>query len=175
MAQRGHLAVLPTAARSDREFTFTTAPSISKGNSSRESPRRTISALTSSTRSSTLCGMVRKPWEAMYSRVSLWDAKVRPSASWRLNTRISSSLLAQTLGSSWRREPAAALRGLAKRASPFSSRWRLSLWKTFFGMKTSPRTMSRGSLSGSVMGMDLMVRRFSVTSSPTRPSPRVAP
>ena len=70
MAQRGHLAVLPTITRSDKEFTFTTAPSMSKGNSSRESPRRTISALTSSTRSITLWGMVRKPWEAIYSRVS---------------------------------------------------------------------------------------------------------
>ena len=42
-------------------------------------------------------------------------------------------------------------------------------------MYTSPRTMSRGSFSGRVMGMERMVRRFSVTSSPMRPSPRVAP
>ena len=35
--------------------------------------------------------------------------------------------------------------------------------------------MRRGSFSGSTMGMDWIVRRFSVTSSPTRPSPRVAP
>lgn len=42
-------------------------------------------------------------------------------------------------------------------------------------MYTSPRTMSRGSFSGRVMGMERMVRRFSVTSSPIRPSPRVAP
>ena len=35
--------------------------------------------------------------------------------------------------------------------------------------------MSRGSLSGSSLGRERMVRRFSVTSSPTLPSPRVAP
>ena len=35
--------------------------------------------------------------------------------------------------------------------------------------------MRRGSFSGRVMGMERMVRRFSVTSSPTWPSPRVAP
>ena len=46
---------------------------------------------------------------------------------------------------------------------------------TLRAMYTSPRTMRRGNFSGRVMGMDRIVRRFSVTSSPTRPSPRVAP
>ena len=82
---------------------------------------------------------------------------------------------AAILGSSCRREPAAALRGLANRASPLSSRSALSCSKLFLGMNTSPRTMREGSASGRRRGMEGMVLRFSVTSSPTWPSPRVAP
>ena len=110
-----------------------------------------------------------------YSRVSAWLTKVFSSASWTLNTRISSFRLAVTLGSFCRREPAAAFLGLAKVFSPFSSNASFSAWKVFLGMNTSPRTMSRAGAPSNAMGMERMVRRFSVTSSPTLPSPRVAP
>ena len=79
------------------------------------------------------------------------------------------------MGSSCRREPAAALRGLAKRLSPLSSRSSLSRSKLFLGMNTSPRTIREGRASGRRRGMEGMVFKFSVTSSPTWPSPRVAP
>lgn len=101
--------------------------------------------------------------------------KVSPSTHWTLNTRMSRRRRAATLGSSCRREPAAALRGLAKRGSPRRSRSSLRAWNTFLGMNTSPRTISLAGASGMTMGIDRTVRRFSVTSSPTRPSPRVAP
>ncbi len=51
---------------------------------------------------------------------------------------MSSSRLAQILGSSWRREPAAALRGLAKGASPCSSRRRLSVEHLFGHIDLAP-------------------------------------
>ena len=47
--------------------------------------------------------------------------------------------------------------------------------KTVLGMKTSPRTIRRAGAFSRVRGMERMVFRFSVTSSPTLPSPRVAP
>ena len=42
------LSVLPIASLADRVFTFTTAPSISNGNSSLEAPILLISSITSS-------------------------------------------------------------------------------------------------------------------------------
>ena len=88
---------------------------------------------------------------------------------------MSSLRRAAILGSSCRRDPAAAFRGLANGGCPASSRCSLRAWNTFLGINTSPRTMSRLGASSSTMGMERMVFRFSVTSSPTRPSPRVAP
>ena len=43
------------------------------------------------------------------------------------------------------------------------------------GIYTSPRTSRKSGASGSSCGMSLMVMMFSVTSSPTTPSPRVEP
>ena len=44
------------------------------------------------------------------------------------------------------------------------------------GMYTSPRTSTSGGASPFIRnGIDLIVRRFGVTSSPWMPSPRVAP
>ena len=119
--------------------------------------------------------MTLNRWERRYSSVSAWERNSFPSASWRLNTWMSSRRSAQILGSSCRREPAAALRGLAMRGFPWSSRMALISSNTERAIYTSPRTMSRGSLSGRTMGMERTVFKFSVTSSPTRPSPRVAP
>ena len=80
-------------------------------------------------------------------------------------------------GSSWRRLPAAALRGFTNSFSP-RSRWRAFMRsKSARSMSTSPRTsrragaLRRAACSGSVR----TVRRFAVTSSPVVPSPRVAP
>ena len=91
---------------------------------------------------------------------------------------MSSGRAAVTDGSFCLTAPAAALRGLAKVAWPASSSEALSRAKLSRGMKTSPRTSSdlvRPSSPLSDAGRALMVRRFWVMSSPTRPSPRVAP
>ena len=79
----------------------------------------------------------------------------------------------------WRSEPAAALRGLAKGLPP--SFWRCSLTsaKSSTAINTSPRTSNRSgmgnsSVAVSVCGTSWMTLAFSVTSSPMRPSPRVA-
>ena len=79
--------------------------------------------------------------------------------------------------SSWRKLPAAALRGLANKGSPSTSRDLLSALNASWVRYTSPRTsMISGGLPFSTAGTSpLMVRRLRVTSSPSLPSPRVAP
>ena len=78
--------------------------------------------------------------------------------------------------SSWRRLPAAALRGLTNTFSPAASALAFIASKPAFGMKTSPRTSSLAGhpVPRRLRGMALMVRTFSVISSPVVPSPRVA-
>ncbi|KAF5034079.1 hypothetical protein DSECCO2_599950 [anaerobic digester metagenome] len=83
--------------------------------------------------------------------------------------------LAVTRGSFCRSEPAAAFRGFLNGRSSFNSCWATTCAKLSSGIYTSPRTSKNGSGSGRRFGMDLIVRRFSVTSSPTKPSPRVEP
>ena len=83
-------------------------------------------------------------------------------------------------GSSWRRLPAAELRGLAKVGRPASAREALSSANAARGRYTSPRTSTTAGgdpPSGvrSTCGMARMVRRLAVTSSPITPSPRVDP
>src|SRR5207253_216467 len=61
---------------------------------------------------------------------------------------------------------------------PASSRGRLSRANSSRGMNTSPRTSMTGTAARAprrTIGMDRIVRRLGVMSSPTRPSPRVAP
>lgn len=78
-------------------------------------------------------------------------------------------------GSSWRRLPAAALRGFA------NSRCSAARWRSFrraksrLNISTSPRTSSRAGTCApfSFSGIERIVRTFSVTSSPVVPSPRV--
>ena len=79
-------------------------------------------------------------------------------------------------GSSWRSEPAAALRGLAKILPPVRRASSLIFSKPACGRNTSPRTSRRaGMLSPcSFSGMARMVRTLVVMSSPVVPSPRVA-
>ena len=79
-------------------------------------------------------------------------------------------------GSNWRKEPAAALRGLAKVFSPCSKARSFKRSNPSCGINTSPRTSKRaGGLSvSSCKGMLRMVRMFCVMSSPVVPSPRVA-
>ena len=78
-------------------------------------------------------------------------------------------------GSFCRKEPAAALRGFLNGFLPSFSCSAETLVKTSFGIYTSPRTSKNAGAFFSCFGMSLMVRRFSVTSSPTSPSPRVEP
>ncbi len=75
-------------------------------------------------------------------------------------------------GSSWRMEPAAALRGLAKSGSPSALLMTLSFSKPERVRYTSP-SATRVIGRVSVIGTDLMVRILCVTSSPITPSPRV--
>ena len=79
-------------------------------------------------------------------------------------------------GSFCRSEPAAELRGLANAALPASSSDSFSLPNASTGMNTSPRTSSTAGcpVPESRAGMEEIVRMFGVTSSPVRPSPRVA-
>ncbi|MOA20276.1 hypothetical protein D3C78_1407100 [compost metagenome] len=78
--------------------------------------------------------------------------------------------------SSWRRLPAAALRGLTNTFSPAASAFSFIAAKPALGINTSPRTSSRAGqpVPRRVRGMALMVRTLSVISSPVAPSPRVA-
>ena len=82
---------------------------------------------------------------------------------------------AVTRGSFWRSDPAAELRGFAKGDLPAATRPSLSTAKSSGVMKTSPRTSTiSGGSPDSRCGIAAMVRTLVVTSSPTRPSPRVA-
>ena len=86
-------------------------------------------------------------------------------------------LSAVTAGSSCLSEPAAALRGFAKGDSPRSSRSSLSDRNEDSGMNISPMASSSagGSSTISRSGTAGMVRKLDVMSSPTSPSPLVAP
>ena len=76
-------------------------------------------------------------------------------------------------GSSTRSEPAAALRGLANRESPFASRSAFSRSNARRFITVSPRTSNAARSVVTRSGSERIVRAFSVTSSPTTPSPRV--
>ena len=91
-------------------------------------------------------------------------------------TIASSAREAVTRGSFCRSDPAAALRGLAKAGLPASCSDSLSRSKAAAGRNTSPRTSSSSGTSSPVSraGTDLIVFTLGVTSSPVRPSPRVA-
>ena len=81
-----------------------------------------------------------------------------------------------TWASFWRRLPAAALRGLTNGRVPSASACSLSRAKLVTGMYTSPRTSSTSGTAAPArrFGTTAIVATFAVTSSPTRPSPRVA-
>ncbi len=93
---------------------------------------------------------------------------------------IASGRVAVTRGSFCRSDPAAALRGFANGGLPFSTIDSLSFSNASTGRNTSPRTSTRAGTGYSLVPMSLcgmlsIVRTFGVTSSPVRPSPRVAP
>ena len=78
--------------------------------------------------------------------------------------------------SSWRRLPAAALRGLAKIFCPAASCAAFSARNSALVMNTSPRISIRaGARPLSSLGIVARVSTLAVTSSPSSPSPRVAP
>ena len=86
---------------------------------------------------------------------------------------------AVTRGSFCRSEPAAEFRGLANGALPAATSCAFSSSKPANGKNTSPRISTSSGMSWppssrSRCGTPRMVRTLSVTSSPTRPSPRVA-
>ncbi len=77
----------------------------------------------------------------------------------------------------WRSEPAAAFLGFGASFWPSSATRSFSSRKPEIGMYTSPRTSATGGgpLPRMRRGTEEIVRRLTVTSSPWRPSPRVAP
>ncbi|CFP66408.1 Uncharacterised protein [Bordetella pertussis] len=77
-------------------------------------------------------------------------------------------------GSSWRRLPAAALRGLTNTFSPRAACVRFRRSNSARFIRTSPRTSSTRGAPCRRNGTPLMVRMLAVTSSPVCPSPRVA-
>ncbi len=92
---------------------------------------------------------------------------------------IASARLAVTRGSFCRSDPAAALRGLANIGLPASFMDSLRRSNASTGRNTSPRTSTRVgtgycSVPVSRCGTFSIVRTLGVTSSPVRPSPRVA-
>ena len=85
-------------------------------------------------------------------------------------------------GSSCRTVPAVKLRGFANVASPALSRSSFNLRKRPIGISISPRTSKSAGIPAffsfvfqTDSGIERTVRTFSVTSSPTLPSPRVMP
>ena len=88
----------------------------------------------------------------------------------------SSARLAVIRGSFCRSDPAAEFRGLTKAGLPAANRDSFSLSNASTGRKTSPLTSSVAGYPDPVSraGMEAIVRMFGVTSSPVRPSPRVA-
>ena len=80
-------------------------------------------------------------------------------------------------GSFCRSDPAAELRGLANAGLPASSSASFTFSNPATGRNTSPRTSRTAGYPDpdSRAGMAEIVRMFGVTSSPVRPSPRVAP
>ena len=156
-------------------MTLITAPSISQGSCSRFSLIDNTSSLITSIADSVFQGITLNCIFRRYSKVSSWVEKLTPSDSWILKIRISNPRFAAIFGSNWRREPAAAFLGFAKSGFPSSSWIALSFSKLFLGIYTSPRTINLGGALGIVIGIENIVFRFSVTSSPTTPSPRVAP
>ena len=103
---------------------------------------------------------------------SLAEPSTRPMPC----TMASSARDAVIRGSFCRSDPAAELRGLANAALPASSSDSFSLPNASTGMNTSPLTSRIAGCPEpfSRAGMEEMVRMFGVTSSPVRPSPRVA-
>ena len=119
--------------------------------------------------------LVGNPSSANSSYALLCESKSIPVRAPTPCTTILKGRDAVTRGSFCRREPAAALRGLAKRDLPASSSESLSSAKAAKGKKTSPRTsINAGTfLPFNVCGNPLIVFTFSVTSSPVTPLPRV--
>ena len=88
-----------------------------------------------------------------------------------------SGRVAVTRGSFCRSEPAAALRGLANGALPASTRLRVELLEGLDGEEDLAAHLDELGMvacPASRCGMPSIVRTLWVTSSPVRPSPRVA-
>ncbi len=118
-----------------------------------------------------------KPCSLSHSRVWECDVSSTPVRAPTPYAQKESGRDAVIDESFWRREPAAALRGFGVAFFSSATRRSFSARKPERGMYTSPRTSSSaGALSPSIRsGIEGIVRRLVVTSSPTSPSPRVAP
>ncbi len=175
-AHRGNRAVLPSSSRWAKLSTLITAPSMGKASSPRLSPKSPINRRMSSMSVALWkMGHTGKPKASSRLRDCSWPERFSPCICWTLKTKMDSPRPAVTRGSFCRRDPAAALRGFLKSFSPKSScRWH-SLSKSPSERNTSPRTSIKGTGSVRRLGMLWIVRRFSVTSSPVTPSPRVEP
>ncbi len=144
------------------------------------SPTWAIRSSTSARLGTTLtCSETGSPHAASASYAPLCVVGSKPSRApmpWQTMPR---SRVAVTFGSFWRREPAAALRGLANIGFPASTIEALSRSNAAAGRNTSPRTSTSAgtgcsSVPESRWGTEAIVLTLGVTSSPVRPSPRVS-
>ena len=133
-AQRGSRPATPSSRCSPRSSTLTTTPSISKSSWSRRSSHQRHRFATSST---PLCvftwSLTGKPRSRSHSSISLWLSGSQPPRAPMPYVHSDSGRDAVILGSSWRNDPAAEFRGLAKVGSPASARWALSSAKAAIG------------------------------------------
>ncbi len=122
------------------------------------------------------CGEVGSPHSRSSSYACDSRSMSKPSRAPMPCTTMCSGRSAVTLGSFWRSEPAAALRGLANAGLPPSTSRAFSSSKRSMGMNTSPRISTSSGIRSprSRSGTSATVRMLGVMSSPVRPSPRVA-
>ncbi len=184
MAQRGYFVVEPSSSRCRNEFIFITIPSMSYPRLFLFSSYSAMTFATSSKLVSSRTSWVLNPSEANSFMAAKCESACGTSfglpflsVTINLYTNISSGREAVILESNKRSEPAAALRGFAKRDLPSASRSAFILSNASRERYTSPRTSNR-SIPSTVLtcsGMEPIVLRFAVISSPLTPSPRVAP
>ena len=170
--------MVPNISLRRKLSTFITAPSIPNDRFSLSSPIFLIASIASSiVLHNVLTGTTLNPNFCSLSnsvKCEFSESNVSSSYFCTLNIKISSGLVAVTFESNWRREPAAAFLAFANRLSSNISLSAFIFSNSFVPMNTSPRTVI-SIFSFSSFGICEIVFKLSVTSSPIRPFPRVAP
>ena len=170
--------MVPNISLRRKLSTFMTAPSIPNDRFSLSSPIFLIASIASSiVLHNVLTGTTLNPNFCSLSnsvKCEFSESNVSSSYFCTLNIKISSGLVAVTFESNWRREPAAAFLAFANRLSSNISLSSFIFSNSFVPINTSPRTVI-SIFSFSSFGICEIVFKLSVTSSPIKPFPRVAP